>query len=106
MRFFRTQPTPAAAVPPDPVRPSEKPTVTDIMLAYRLVLKREADPAGLAAYTQRVREGLTLEELLQHLLDSPEREDRIRRGDVEQEAARVPAADTSLIDPKEVMRRY
>jgi hypothetical protein len=45
--------------------PTEKATVADIMLAYRLILKREADPAGLAAYSQRVNEGLTLEELLQ-----------------------------------------
>ena len=74
MRFFRTQPAPAAADPPDPVRPTEQATVADIMLAYRLILKREADPAGLAAYTQRIREGLTLEQLLQCLLDSPERE--------------------------------
>ena len=106
MRFFSTQPTPAAAAPPDPVPPTEKATVADVMLAYRLILKREADPEGLAAYTQRVREGLTLEELLQCLLDSPEREDRIRTGDVRQGAARGPAADASLIDPKEVMRRY
>jgi len=76
------------------------------MLAYRLVLKREADPEGLAAYTQRVREGLTLEELIQCLLDSPEREQRIRTGDVQQGTGGVRAADTSLIDPKEVMRRY
>ncbi len=106
MRFFSTQPTPAAAAPPDPVRPTEKATVADVMLAYRLILRREADPTGLAAYTQRIREGLTLEELLQSLLDSPEREDRIRTGDVQQGAAQVPAADASLIDPKEVMRRY
>lgn len=106
MRFFSTQPTPAAAALPDPVRPTEKATVADIMLAYRLILKREADPVGLAAYSQRVREGLTLEALLQCLLDSPEREDRIRTGVVQQGAARVPATDASLIDPKEVMRRY
>ena len=106
MRFFSTQPTPAAAAPPNPVPPAEKATVADVMLAYRLILKREADPDGLAAYTQRVREGLTLEELLQCLLASPEREDRIRTGDARQGAARGPAADASLIDPKEVMRRY
>lgn len=106
MRFFRTQPTPATTAPPEPVRPMEKATVADVMLAYRLILKREADPEGLAAYTQRVREGLTLDELLQCMLDSPERADRIRKGDVQQGAARVPAADASLIDPKEVMRRY
>jgi SAM-dependent methyltransferase len=106
MRFFSKQPTPAAAAPPDPVRPTEKATVADIMLAYRLILKREADPAGLAAYSQRIREGLTLEELLQCLLESPERQDRIRTGDVQPGAARVPTADASLIDPREVMRRY
>src|SRR3954468_18004663 len=83
MKFFNTQPTPAAAAPSDPARPTEKATVADVMLAYRLILKREADPIGLAAYTQRVREGLTLEELLQCLLDSPEREHRIRTGDVQ-----------------------
>src|SRR6476660_8817877 len=105
MRCFSTQPT-AAAASPDPVRLTEKATVADVMLAYRLILKREADPAGLAAYTQRVREGLTLEALLQALLDSPEREDRIRAGAVQQGAARVPEADASLIDPREVMRRY
>jgi SAM-dependent methyltransferase len=97
---------PAAAVPSDAARPTEKATVADVMLAYRLILKREADPIGLAAYTQRVREGLTLEELLQCLLDSPEREHRIRTGDVQQGPARGPATDASLIDPKEVMRRY
>src|SRR5262245_27840821 len=105
MKFFSIQPMPAAAAA-DPVRPTEKATVADILLAYRLILKREADAAGLAAYTQRVREGLTLEELLQCLLDSPEREDRIRTGSRQQIAARRPEADASLIDPKEVMRRY
>jgi SAM-dependent methyltransferase len=105
MRFFSTPPPPAAASS-EPKRPTEKATVADVMLAYRLILKREADPAGLAAYTQRIHEGLTLEELVQCLLDSPEREDRIRTGDNQQGSARVPAADASLIDPKEVMRRY
>jgi len=105
MKFFRTQPTPPAAAPSDPVRPTDKATVADVVLAYRLILKREADAAGLAAYTQRVREGLTLEELLRALLDSPEREGRIRSGE-QHAAALVPAADPSLIDPKEVMRRY
>ena len=106
MKFFNTQPTPAADASPEPVRITEKATVADIMLAYRLILRREPDPAGLAAYSQRVREGLTLDELLQCLLDSPERAERIRTGDVQHDAARAPAADASLIDPKEVMRRY
>jgi len=106
MKFFRTQPAPAAAAPPDRVRPTEIATVADVILAYRLILKREPDPDGLASYTQRIREGLTLEELLRRLLDSPEREERIRAGDVRQETARVAAADASLIDPRDVMRRY
>src|SRR5580765_101000 len=106
MRFFRTPPTPAAAAAPDPVRLTEKATVADIILAYRLILKREADPSGLAAYTQRIREGLTLEELIEGLLDSPEREDRIRTGDAQRSGAQPAAADASLIDPREVMRRY
>src|SRR5437773_1563666 len=103
MSFFRTR---AAAVPPAPVPSQQKATVADVMLAYRLILKREVDPTGLAAYTQRIREGLTLEELLQSLLDSPERKDRIRRSNVGIRGAQAPAADASLIDPKDVMRRY
>jgi SAM-dependent methyltransferase len=105
VRFFSTQP-PAGAASSEAVRPAEKATASDVMLAYRLILKREADPAGLAAYTQRLREGLTLEELVQSLLDSPERQERLRRGDAPQGTARLPAADASLIDPRDVMRRY
>jgi SAM-dependent methyltransferase len=105
MRFFSTQSQPASASS-EPLRPTDKATVADIMLAYRLILKREADPAGLAAYTQRLGEGLTLEELVQSLLDSPERQERIRTGDVPQSVAPTTATDISLIDPKEVMRRY
>jgi hypothetical protein len=106
MKFFKTQPAPAAEAPPNPVRPTEAATVADIVLAYRLILKREVDPDGLAAYTRQIRDGLTLDELLKRLLDSPEREARIKAGGVERFATRAPAADASLIDPKEVMRRY
>jgi SAM-dependent methyltransferase len=53
-----------------------------------------------------VREGLTLEQLLQSLLDSPERETRLQRGDSQPQSAPQPAADQSVIDPKEVMRRF
>ena len=76
------------------------------MLAYRLILKREADPGGLAAYTQRVREGLTLDELIRSLLDSPERANRVQRGDANQVGEQARPADASLIDPREVMRHY
>ena len=106
MSLFRTQPPPAPVPPPGPSRPEDKATVADVLLAYRLILKREADPTGLASYAQRVREGLTLKELIESLLDSPEREARLRTGDVDQTSARAPLADPSLIDPKEVMRRY
>ena len=106
MRFFSRQPTP----PPQlrRIRCARRrrlrlPTSCSRIASSSSVRR---NPAGLAAYTQRVREGLTLEELLRCLLDSPEREDRIRTGVVQQGAARVPAADASLIDPKQVMRRY
>ena len=107
MKFFRRQPAPTAATAPSaPVRPGEAATPADIVLAYRLILKREVDPDGLAAYTQRLREGLSLEQLLQSLLDSPERETRLQRGDSQPQSAPQPAADQSVIDPKEVMRRF
>lgn len=102
MSFFRRQASSAPRAP-EPSRPQDKATVADVLLAYRLILKREADPSGLAAYTQRVAEGLTLRELIDSLLDSPEREERIRAGVGEQVRMEV---DGSLIDPKDVMRRY
>ncbi len=105
MRFFNTQGKPPAAAG-DSARPQERATVADVMLAYRLILKREADSAGLAAYTQRVHEGLTLDELIRSLLDSPERADRVQRGGANGAGGQARAADASLIDPKEVMRRY
>jgi SAM-dependent methyltransferase len=103
MRFFNRQTKrPAAAT--DHVRPQEKATVADVMLAYRLILKREADPAGLAAYERRVGEGLTLDELIRSLLDSPERANRDSRGNATQASEPAGAAHAPLIDPKEVMR--
>src|ERR1700750_1546023 len=105
MKFFNT-PAKRPPAATDHVRPQERATVADVMLAYRLILKREADAAGLATYTQRVREGLTLDELIQSLLDSPERADRIQNGGADQAGGQVRARDVSLIDPKEVMRRY
>ncbi len=106
MSFFRRQPSPVNSPPSDAERAAEKVTVADVLLAYRLILKREADPRGVETYTQRIREGLTLEELIRSLLDSPERANRIQRGDAAQTGAQAPAADTSLIDPKDVMQRY
>jgi SAM-dependent methyltransferase len=106
MSFFRRQPTSGTPLPSKPVSPAAKVSVADVLLAYRLILKREADPSGLETYTQRIREGLTLEELIRSLLDSPERAERIQRGDAEQTGADGRAADASLINPKEVMQRY
>src|SRR6185436_359306 len=105
MRFFNTQGKPPAAAR-DSAPPQERATVADVMLAYRLILKREADSSGLAAYTQRVREGLTLEELIKSLLDSPERDERIRTGGAGPTGGQALMPDASLIDPREVMRRY
>ena len=105
MAWLRKQTPPAA--PPSGEAPSlqESATVSDVLLAYRLILKREADPGGLAAYTERVREGLTLEELIKVLIDSPERKDRLQAGTAPR-APDAPAADGSLIDPKDVIRQY
>src|SRR5262249_53213935 len=96
---------PSAPRSVEPPSPHESATVTDVLLAYPLILKREPDPGGLAAYTQRIREGLTLEELIKALLDSPERKDRLKGG-TSQTGAEAPVADGSLIDPREVIRRY
>ena len=83
--------------------PVEKASVADVKLAYRLILKREVDAAGLAAYTQRITEGLTLDELVASLLASEERSARLAGKFVGDSA---PASSSTLIDPKEVMRRY
>jgi SAM-dependent methyltransferase len=105
MTWLRRHIPPAAPRSVEPPPPQETATVTDVLLAYRLILKREADPGGLAAYTERVREGLSLEELITCLLDSPERQDRLRGGTAPK-SAEAPAADASLIDPNDVIRRY
>ena len=103
MSWFRSDSGKRSAVPD---RPAERATVSDVKLAYRLILKREVDPDGLAAYTQRIAEGLTLDELVASLLASSEREDRLRRP---LEPAASPAAsrgDEAFIDPQDVIRRY
>ena len=105
MTWLKKQALPPAPPSVEPPSPQELATVADVLLAYRLIMKREADPGGLAAYTERVREGLALEELIKVLLDSPEREDRLRSGTAHTRAD-VPAADGSLIDPRDVIRRY
>src|SRR5215467_8379380 len=80
MAWLRRQAPPAPPSSVEPPELQEPATVSDVLLAYRLILKREADPGGLAAYTERVREGLTLEQLIKVLIDSPERKDRLQAG--------------------------
>jgi FkbM family methyltransferase len=52
-------------------------TEADVLAAYRLILQREPDEAGLAHYRQRVREGLPLAELVNNFLMSDEYHDRL-----------------------------
>jgi FkbM family methyltransferase len=54
-------------------------TDADVLAAYRLILQREADDAGLAHYRQRVREGLPVAELVNNFLMSDEYHDRLER---------------------------
>lgn len=64
--------------------PHDKPPVdprlatdADVLAAYRLILQREPDEAGLAHYRQRVREGLPLAELVNNFLMSDEYHNRL-----------------------------
>jgi FkbM family methyltransferase len=50
----------------------ERATNADIRFAYRLILRREPDPAGLAHFRRRVREGLPLPELINDFVRSDE----------------------------------
>lgn len=52
-------------------------TDADVLAAYRLILQREPDEAGLAHYRQRVREGLPVAELVNNFLMSDEYHDRL-----------------------------
>jgi FkbM family methyltransferase len=61
--------------PADPSRATE----ADVRHAYRLLLKREPDPAGLGHYVRRVREGLPLDELIAEFVRSDEYHDRLER---------------------------
>ena len=66
----RTSP---AKVPVDP----RLATDADVLAAYRLILQREPDEAGLAHYRQRVRDGLPVAELVNNFLMSDEYHDRV-----------------------------
>jgi FkbM family methyltransferase len=61
--------------PGDPNRATE----ADVRHAYRLLLKRDPDPAGFGHYLGRVREGLSLDELIAEFVRSDEYHDRLER---------------------------
>ncbi len=64
-----------AKVPVDPRLATE----ADVLAAYRLILQREPDEAGVAHYRQRVQEGVPLAELVNNFLMSDEYHDRVQR---------------------------
>lgn len=56
-------------------RPSatdDRATDDDVFYAYRLILKRDPDPAGLAHYQQLVSQGLSLDRLIRSFVNSDE----------------------------------
>lgn len=87
-------------------RLAEPATVADIKLAYRLILKRDADPEGLAAYSQRIGDGLTVDRLIESLLGSEERQQRLAVPPQAPADPGGPAAPADFIDPKAVIARY
>jgi SAM-dependent methyltransferase len=91
-------------------RPDKAPAATEreLLAAYRLLLGREPDSAGLAHYRQRIRDGMSLEELLRTFIDSDEyREHEIRDSSAEGGPIASPAAtDHDVIEPADVIRRY
>lgn len=63
---------------PPPVA-DDRATETDIRYAYRLILRRDPDPGGLAHYRQLVADGLTLDRLIRSFVNSDEY--RLRQAD-------------------------
>jgi FkbM family methyltransferase len=61
--------------PADPSRATE----ADVRHAYRLLLKREPDAAGLGHYVERVKQGMPLDELIAEFVRSDEYHDRLER---------------------------
>jgi FkbM family methyltransferase len=70
-----------------PAPSGDRATESDVLHAYRLLLKRDPDPAGLAHYTERVRAGLPLDELIREFVRSDEYHARMERERVEEEKA-------------------
>lgn len=78
----------------------------DIVLAYRLILKRDPDEGGLEHFTGRIRDGLRLEELISTLVASDEYAERDKH--VGMCATATPRPDRQpcdSIDPRDVMAR-
>jgi FkbM family methyltransferase len=61
---FRTRMPPPAA--------EDRATEMDILYLYRLILKRDPDPTGLAHYRRLVSEGLSLDRLIRSFVNSDE----------------------------------
>lgn len=56
----------------DPSFADDRATEDDVYYAYRLILKRNPDPAGLADYRQLVADGLSLDRLIRSFVNSDE----------------------------------
>ena len=80
-------------------RPSgDRATESDIYYAYRLILRREPDAAGLEHFRKRVRAGLPLPEMITDFLRSDEFHDRIE-ADRLSELRRVDLGGYELLVP-------
>jgi FkbM family methyltransferase len=64
---------------------SDRATESDVRHAYRLLLKRDPDPAGLTHYLRRVREGVSLDEVIREFVRSDEHHALRERERVEEE---------------------
>jgi FkbM family methyltransferase len=71
---------------------------SDIYYAYRLILRREPDPAGLEHFRRRVRAGLPLAEMVNDFLRSDEFHDRME-ADRLSELRRVDLGGYELLAP-------
>jgi FkbM family methyltransferase len=55
-----------------PAATDDRATEDDVFYAYRLILKRDPDPGGLAHYRQLVADGLSLDRLIRSFVNSDE----------------------------------
>src|ERR1041385_3637639 len=62
----------AAARGRRPLAADDRATEEDLYYAYRLILKRDPDPAGLEAHRRLVAEGLSLHQLIHSFFNSEE----------------------------------